>query len=445
MFRFALQNLRSRPLRTALSMLGLTVAIAGMVGLFSIAGGIAMLVQSTFEQIPGLLVQQRGAPLPLFSALPADWQAEIAAVPGVTVVNAEVLSRVNRIQDQTIISPPRFLLGFDIVERLKLKHGVYDENLLPGGRFLDQRDVGTRNCLVSRQIASEFDLEVGDPIEVNGFELTVVGIYHCGSLLLDVNILLDINAVREMARVDPATVSCFYAEQDGSVTDSVLAEQIEARFAGRDLRLWQPSPLQKVLLDAALRGGATGTDTSAPDAPVPDEPDVVADANQPNAPSGGTSRSRESESPIEVRTQEDWAERFEDFTGDLKLFLTVMTAVGLLIAVFSIINTMLMSVTERMIEFGILRANGWTRRNVIWLITFESGLLGLGGGLLGAMVGWVVVQGINAWQPERLNLYAGPALLATSVLFSTVLGMLGGLYPAWRAATKPPMEAIRRV
>ena len=62
MFKFALQNLLSRPLRTALSILGLLVAIAGMVGLFSIAGGIDRLVSATFDQIPGMLVQQRGAP-----------------------------------------------------------------------------------------------------------------------------------------------------------------------------------------------------------------------------------------------------------------------------------------------------------------------------------------------------------------------------------------------
>ena len=107
---------------------------------------------------------------------------------------------------------------------------------------------------------------------------------------------------------------------------------------------------------------------------------------------------------------------------------------------------MLMSVTERMIEFGILRANGWTRRNVMQLITGESGLLGLGGGVCGTLVGWLAVQGINTWwQSDRLKLYAGPELLTFAVVFSTLLGIFGGLYPAWRAASKSPMEAIRRM
>ena len=104
MLRFALQNLLSRPLRTLLAVLGLTVAIAGMVGLFSIAGGIDRLVNSTFEQIPGLLVQQRGAPIPLFSALPADWGPELAKIPGVERVDA-------RYRVPLLKMPPDYLLS----------------------------------------------------------------------------------------------------------------------------------------------------------------------------------------------------------------------------------------------------------------------------------------------------------------------------------------------
>lgn len=431
MFGFAVRNLLSRPLRTILSVLGLTVAIAGMVGLFSIAGGIDQLVSNTFEQIPGLLVQQRGAPMPLFSVLPAAWEAELADLPGVTAVNAQVLTRVNRIEKDPVLSPPRFLLGVDIPSRLRLRNGVYDTHLLPGGRFLNEGDRGARHCLISQQIAEQFDKVVGDTLQVNGYDLKIVGIYHCGSLLLDVNILVDIDVVREMARIDPQTVSCFYLEHDGEQTDRELSRKIEQHFHGRDARLWQPSMMQKLLIDMLMP------------APVVEGPDARPEPS--SSRSDGDSADPEEESPVEVRGPEDWAERFGDFTADLKLFLTTMTGVGLLIAVFSIVNTMLMSVTERMIEFGILRANGWSRGNVLRLISCESALLGAAGGCCGAIIGWCAVQGINAWQPDRMRLYAGPGLLLFSVAFSTVLGLLGGLYPAWRAASKPPMESIRRI
>jgi putative ABC transport system permease protein len=105
---------------------------------------------------------------------------------------------------------------------------------------------------------------------------------------------------------------------------------------------------------------------------------------------------------------------------------------------------MLMSVSERIIEIGILKANGWSRRNVLTLIACESSLLGLAGGCLGSLSGWIVALVINASFPDRVELYAGPQLLSFSVVFSTALGLLAGLYPAFWAMRMMPMDAIRR-
>ena len=69
--------------------------------------------------------------------------------------------------------------------------------------------------------------------------------------------------------------------------------------------------------------------------------------------------------------------------GQLDLFLLLTVSLALLVGVVGIINTMLMSTTERFVEFGVLRTNGWSRRNVLALVTAESALLGLLAGLLG--------------------------------------------------------------
>jgi putative ABC transport system permease protein len=81
---------------------------------------------------------------------------------------------------------------------------------------------------------------------------------------------------------------------------------------------------------------------------------------------------------------------------------------------------------------------------VLKLITVESATLGLVGGALGATIGWTVTLVVNARWPDRVNLFASPGLLAFSVVFSTVVGLLGGLYPAVWAMRLSPMEAIRR-
>src|SRR5690606_14846615 len=110
----------------------------------------------------------------------------------------------------------------------------------------------------------------------------------------------------------------------------------------------------------------------------------------------------------------------------------------------SILNTMLMSVTERIVEFGILRANGWSQQNVVQLIVCEAALVGAAGGLLGVLAGWAATHVINAVWPDRIHLYASGLLLGFSLLFAVAVGMLGGFYPALRAARLSPMEAIRR-
>ena len=190
MFSFAFRNLLTRPVRSLLSLLGLTVAIAGMVGLFSVARGLDAAVSDAFGDMDGLNVLQPGAPIPLFSSLPAEWEAEIAAVPGVAAVSAEVWQRVNVLNNKLIISPPRFLCGVDLATRGNLEYDVYAESIVDG-RFLNIDDAGTSNAVVSQSIVDEFDIRIGDTITVNAADATVVGIYETGSILLDVGIFLD--------------------------------------------------------------------------------------------------------------------------------------------------------------------------------------------------------------------------------------------------------------
>ena len=147
---------------------------------------------------------------------------------------------------------------------------------------------------------------------------------------------------------------------------------------------------------------------------------------------------------IEVRSAQDWGDKIAEFSSELDIFLYLMTGIGVIIALLSILNTMLMSVAERLIEFGVLKANGWSAWDVLRLITWESALLGLSGGILGCLFGWIAVQILNATFPTKLHLYASPGLLLFSLTFSTLLGIIGGMYPAIWALRMSPMEAIRR-
>ncbi|WP_437224535.1 ABC transporter permease [Planctomicrobium sp. SH661] len=426
MLKFALGNLLSRSLRSILALTGLAIAIGGMVALFSIAQGIDYVVNRTFAQIPGLAIQQRGAPVPLFSTLPAAWGEEIARIPGVTVVDAEVVQRLNVMEGKALISPPRFIVGLDLRVRPLLDRDVYRENIV-SGRAFQASDASTSHCLISQQIADETGRKVGDKLRLNDFTADIIGIYNTGSALLDVNVLMDLSTVRQMMRVDPGTVSFFYAESAPGVDQRELKAEIERRFLNRSVTAEAGNSLSGWGQAAGwlLRQMQSG---STPEAATSEAPSAV--------PTGI--------SAVEVRLAEDWSERFSEFTGDLELFLMLITTMAVLIAVLSIVNTMTMSVSERMIEFGILRANGWSKFNIMQLMTLESGLLGIAGGVVGALLGWVTTVIVNSIYSDRLQLHATPALLLFAVVVSTVLGIAGGLYPAWLAASRSPMDAIRR-
>ena len=109
------------------------------------------------------------------------------------------------------------------------------------------------------------------------------------------------------------------------------------------------------------------------------------------------------------------------------------------------LNTMLMAVRERTREIGVLRAVGWRRRQVLRLILFESLTVGILGGAFGIGLGLLMAWGIaNIPTMEgMMNPVYTPGLFIQALLVGLGTGILGGLYPAWRATRMSPVEALR--
>jgi putative ABC transport system permease protein len=139
---------------------------------------------------------------------------------------------------------------------------------------------------------------------------------------------------------------------------------------------------------------------------------------------------------------------FAESTNDIESTMAMTGAIrGLALIVGGIVvaNTMIMSIYERTREIGTLRALGWRRRRILGQILQESLLLCLLSGVLGAVLGVALLSLIAAlpgvkqfisaaWRPETFVSAIGVALL---------LGLLGGIYPAWRASHLQPVEALR--
>ncbi len=124
----------------------------------------------------------------------------------------------------------------------------------------------------------------------------------------------------------------------------------------------------------------------------------------------------------------------------LSLLLTAIAGISLLVGGIGVMNIMLVSVTERRREIGLLMAIGATRRDILSMFLIESILLTLIGGIVGIIAGVTVAMVIATFSHWELMFYASPVVLG--FLVSTGVGILSGFYPALRASGLDPIKVL---
>ncbi|HNT23168.1 MAG TPA: ABC transporter permease [Anaerolineales bacterium] len=147
-----------------------------------------------------------------------------------------------------------------------------------------------------------------------------------------------------------------------------------------------------------------------------------------------------------ILTQEDFLDTASTITNVLTIFLGGIAAISLLVGGIGIMNIMLVSVTERTREIGLRKAVGAHKADILVQFLAESSVLSLFGGLIGIALGWAigaVVGEIAAANDAPITPRMGLDIVLLATLFSTAVGLFFGLYPANRAASLEPVEALR--
>lgn len=138
----------------------------------------------------------------------------------------------------------------------------------------------------------------------------------------------------------------------------------------------------------------------------------------------------------------------KEIEGQIVIFSLITLSAAVLAAIIgglSVMNTMLMSVSERTKEFGLLKALGAERKTILFMTMGEAALMGVIGGITGIAAGSVLVHFLNkSFEAQGSALFAiTPRLVVIGLLFAISLGIICGTYPAYRATKMSPMEALR--
>jgi putative ABC transport system permease protein len=148
----------------------------------------------------------------------------------------------------------------------------------------------------------------------------------------------------------------------------------------------------------------------------------------------------------------DASRSIQQFFKVLDVFLGIFGSLALAVAFIGIVNTLVMAILERRREIGIMKAIGASDGDVKSLFFAEAGAMGILGGIFGVALGWAIGQVINLGTNVYLRRQSFPPehfwsvpwwLVAFAVLFSFLVSLAAGLYPAGRAARLDPVQALR--
>jgi putative ABC transport system permease protein len=177
-----------------------------------------------------------------------------------------------------------------------------------------------------------------------------------------------------------------------------------------------------------------------------DDPNKVLDINQQIIDMG-----------YQASTPQSFLQGINNFYLILQVIFGGVGAIALLVAAIGIANTMAMAILERTREIGLMKAVGATNRDVLSIFLGEAAGIGFLGGVVGILVGWLSGQGINVaamvylakqmaqqgGMPTGVAVYTPGWLPIFALVFATLIGLISGLYPALRAATLVPVQALK--
>src|SRR5437763_867085 len=398
--RVALGALRANKLRSLLTMLGIVIGVAAVITVVALGTGAQSAVKDRISSLGTTLLtvmpgQQRGMGVTFDQSMKLTMDVAKALddqsrAPSLTAVQPEMNSRL-QVQYQS------FNTNTSVVGTTANYLEVRKYELQAGRMFSRAEDEGRQRVAVLGPTVLEAlginspEAIVGEPVRTRGIQFTVAG------------------GRKPAGQATPC----------GNPDDQVLVPITTGRF-----RLFGSDRLRSVSVLAQSEDKI---------------PDAMADVQRVLRREHRLTQNKPDD--FMIRSQADFLNTLGETTQVFTYLLSGIAAVSLLVGGIGIMNIMLVSVTERTREIGIRKALGATRANILLQFLIEAVVLCLLGGLIGALVGSGGATAMSAF--FQWNTIISPLAIVAAFVFSAVVGVLFGVWPARRAASLDPIVALR--
>lgn len=410
----AIAAILANKLRSILTVLGIIIGVAAVIGVMSIGEGARTQITGKIEGLGTNLVFVRPG-----AAVEKGVKSEQGTAPTLTIEDAAALTDGTKAPDVLLVAPE--IVGK--AARLTLSAGA--ENVTTGGRGVTPEYAFVRNLVIEEgRFISERDVEAADLVIVLGSTVAedLFGVTDpIGQMVRGFNNRFNFKVIGVLQ----ASGGTGFGLSDDFAFLPISTVQYRLQ-AGRTVKgEYNVSSINVQAVDS----------------------DSIIDAKEQVA---SILRERhqvgEGAEDFTVTSQEDLQETFSEVAVVFTIFLGSIAGISLLVGGIGIMNIMLVTVTERTREIGIRKAVGAKRGDILRQFLTEAMVLSFAGGMLGVGAGWALARVFSqvSINDQAIQTVILPSTVAVAVGVAVAIGLFFGLYPAFLASRLDPIEALRR-
>lgn len=396
----ALESLRANRLQTFLTMLGVMIGISSVVIIFSLSGGVSSMISNQIMSEGGTLAVIRPKELTANNKNVITSLATSRAFTQSSIKN-EDLGLISKTKDVSAVAP---LANFSA----KVKGDGEEKyaNLLATSPNLDQTtSLKVREGQFIAESANANTVVIGDQMAIDLFGTTqALGkeISMKGEKFIVIGVLAHQSSPINYSNVDFNNTAIIpYVTAKRIIGENLQIQQVNVRVKSVN----KLSQVQKEI-------------------------------------ENGISKNHNGEQDFEVLTGKNISHPSDKFIELSTLILAIVASVSLVVGGIGIMNIMLVNVSERTREIGIRKALGANNRHILFQFLTESMIISLSGGFFGYLIGYAFSFGVSMFLPFSPIISWQIAVLVCGV--SVIVGVIFGLYPAFRAARKDPIVSLRQ-